>query len=267
MPPTQDNTSTVPQLTARDVSLLATAFQSLKDEGAIQIDYAKLAELAGYKTAASANASFLVLKKKLKSGATVASATAATPSKNSKRNKSKPAVNGDAEDDDEATPTKAAPKKRSKAIKIEPTDAEGGDADTEVTPSADSPKKDCGKKATGPAHTEANADAVTETTNPTPKRKRGPNKPKDPNAHPSKRAKKAGVAVATEDAANAQLHDDAAAAQMNGEQSIFGGDSNIKDEEEEEEKEEVDDSPIDVEEQKMADDALFNTYLTEGQEA
>ena len=229
-----------------------------------QIDYAKFAELAGYKTAASANTSFLILKKKLKSGATVDNATAATPSK---KNKSKPAVNADAEDGDEATPTKAAPKKRSKAIKIEPTDTEEGDADTEVTPSVESPKKDSGKKATGPAHTETNADAATETTNPTPKRKRGPNKPKDPNAHPSKRAKKAGVTVATEDAANAQLHDDAAAAQMNGEQSIFGGDSNIKDEEEEEEKEEVDDSPIDVEEQKMADDALFNTYLTEGQEA
>lgn len=281
--------SSAPQLTARDVNLLAIAFQSLKDDCALQIDYAKLAQLAGYKTAASANACFLTLKKKLMAGASVSNAAAApTP----KKAKGKAAANGDADDDDEATPSKAAPKKRGKAIKTELADAEGGDADTEVTPGAESPKKGRAKKRTGPSKNDANGDTPTKaTTNedatndtaatgittptptPTPKRKRGPSKPKDPNATPTKRAKKNANAKVTtsadgaaaddnNDAANTQLHGVETVAQTNGEGSIFGGDANVKEEEQE-----GDDRCFDAEEQKMAEDELFNIYTTEGQAA
>lgn len=169
--------------------------------------------------------------------------TKAAPKKRTKAIKTETAdaEGGDDDQDDEATPVKAAPKKRGKAaIKTEPADAEGGDADTEVTPSAESPQKA------------------------TPKRKRGPNKPKDPNATPAKRAKKGannGASTGTNgaiendnDAGNAQLH-----ANQNG--SIFGGDANVK--EEEDDQEEGDDRPLDAEEQKMADDTLFGVYTTE----
>lgn len=276
--------SSTPQLTPRDVSLLAIAFQSLKDDSALQIDYTKFAELAGYKTAASANACFLLVKKKLLGGANVSNATTATTPKKAKGK----ATNPENEDENEATPTKVAMKKRAKAIKTEPVDAEAGDADTEATPSAESPKKGRAKKATGAAanaeaNAEANGDATakattngdttndaaaTEVTAPNPKRKRGPNKPKDPNATPTKRAKKGANAGATAgadgDAANDQLHGDETTAQTNGEGSIFGGDANVKEEEGEEE---GDDRPFDAEEQKMADDALFNTYTIEEQAA
>lgn len=88
----------------------------------------------------------------------------------------------------------------------------GGDADTEVTPNAESPKKA------------------------TPKRKRGPNKPKDPNAPPAaKRGKKGGAAADKKNddnggAAEVENDNDAADAQLNyGENgSIFGGDAEVK---------------------------------------
>lgn len=239
----------------------------------VQIDYAKFAELAGYKTAASANACFLAVKKKLLGGASVSNA-AATPTKKVKAK----ATNPENEDDDEATPIKAPPKKRGKTIKIEPVDAEGGDADTEVTPTAESPKKGRAKKSAGPAHADANGDtstkatangdatndsAATNVTTATPKRKRGPNKPKEPNASPAKRAKKGANAGATaggddNDAASAQLQGNETAARTNGEGSIFGGDVNVKEEEEEDEK--GDGRLFNAEEQKMADGALFDIY-------
>ena len=235
-----------------------------------QIDTDKLAQLAGFSNGKSANASWLVIKKKLLNGATVDAATAAT---NPKKGKGKAATNGDADVDDEATPAKAAPKQRSKAIKKEPVDAEGGDADTEVTPSAESPKKGRTKKATAPANTDTvgdatNGAAATEVITQTPKRKRGPNKPKDPNATRNKRAKKGANAAATtstddaieNDAANTQLHGDEAAAQSKGESSLFGADANAKKEEEE-----GDDRSFNADEQKMADATLFDIYTTEGQ--
>ena len=263
-----------------------------------QIDTEKLAQLAGFANGKSANTSWSVIKKKLMGGATLEGAILA------KKPKAKAATNGDADDDDEATPTKAAPKKRGKAIKVESADAEGGgdadedeeatpvkaapkkrtkavkieaadveggDADTEATPAAESPKKGRTKKATGVSNnTEANGDAannnaattevVTTTTTTAPKRKRGPNKPKDPNATPAKRAKKGannnnnnGAAQNDNEAANGQLH-----ANQNG--SIFGGDADVK--MEEEDQEEGDDRPLDAEEQKMADDTLFGIYTS-----
>lgn len=192
-----------------------------------------------------------------------ASPTKAPLKKRGKAIKAEPAdaEGGDADEDEEATPVKAAPKKRGKAaIKVEPAEAEAGDADTEATPAAESPKKGRTKKATGLSNTtEANGDAAnniaatTEVPTTTPKRKRGPNKPKDPNATPAKRAKK-GAINNDNNAANAQPH-----ANQNG--SIFGGDANVK--MEEDDQEDGDDRPLDASEQKMADDTLFGIYTSE----
>lgn len=236
-----------------------------------QIDTDKLAQLAGFASGKSANNSWLIIKKKLMNGATVEAATAAT---NTKKSKGKAATNGDGDDDNEATPTKAAPKKRSKAIKTEPVDAEVGDADTEKTPSAESPKKGRAKKNAVPPNTDTtNGDATNDTgaaeiSTPAPKRKRGPNKPKDPNAPPSKRAKKGANAAATTSADDAtEDNNDAANTQLHTEGSIFGGDAHVKKEEDEDEVEEGDDRIFDAEEQKMADEALLDEYTAEGQVA
>ena len=170
--------------------------------------------------------------------------TAPTP----KKAKGKATTDANPEDDDDPPPTQAPPHKRGKAIKTEPADAEGGDADNEITPSAETPKKGRAKKATAPDDN-GDSDKVTQTNTPTPKRKRGPNKPKDPNATPSKRAKKGANAVA---GANTEEQG-----------SIFGGDGadGVKKEEDEGED---DDRPFDAAEQQMfkqaqADDALFGT--------
>lgn len=179
-----------------------------------------------------------------------------------KKTKSKAAINGDV-DDDEAVSTKAAPKKRTKALKAEPTDAEVGDADTEATPIAESPpKKSRATKTAGPSNTNANAgDATndtpgTEADGPTFKRKRGPNKPKDPNASPNKRGKKGANAAITTPAV-----DDA---QTNGEGSIFGGDANkVKKEGGEDDNDDDDGRPFDAQELKMRDEALFDLYTAE----
>ena len=228
-----------------------------------QIDTEKLALLAGFANGKSANNSWCIIKKKLMGGATLDGAIPA------KKPKTKVATNGDAEDDDEPAPTKAAPKKRTKAIKAEPADAEGGDADEDeqATTVKAAPKKR-GKAAIKAEPVDAEGgDADTEVTpsaespkKATPKRKRGPNKPKDPNAPPAKRGKKGAAntnnnsAVENENgAASAQLH-----ANQNG--SIFGGDANV--EMEVDDQEDGDDRPFDAEEQKLADDTLFgiNTY-------
>ena len=230
-----------------------------------QIDTDKLAQLAGFSNGKSANASWLVIKKKLMNGATMdAASTTNTP----KKGKAKAAANADADDHAEATPIKAAPKNRAKAVKTEPADAEGGDADTEITPSAESPKKGRAKKATAASKTDMNGDsandtAATEATTPTPKRKRGPNKPKDPNATPTKRAKK-GANAATkannDDAANTQLH----TAETNEDESMFGGETKVNPEQDKEEDEE---RPLNAEEQKMVNDGLLSNTYTEGEVA
>ncbi|KAL9132911.1 MAG: hypothetical protein Q9175_005911 [Cornicularia normoerica] len=264
------------KLTTRDMEITSKVFRCFQSPDAMKIDTEKLAQLAGFSNGKSANASWNVIKKKLMAGATV---DAGAPTTTPKKAKGKAATIGDADDDDEATSTKAAPKKRGKAVKTEPADADAGDADTEITPSAESPKKGRAKKATGASSTHTNGDATngtaaTEVITPTAKRKRGTKKPKDSDATPIKRAKKgANAEVSTNtdsaadddnnDAASAQLHGDDTAAQTNAQGSIFGGDTKVK-------KEESDDRTFDAEEQEMvddamADDALFNTYTTEGQ--
>ena len=226
-----------------------------------QIDTEKLAGLAGFANGKSANASWLIIKKKLMSGATVdAAAMASTP----KKPKGKGAANGDGDDGEEATPTVSASKKRVKAVKTEPADTEGGDADTEKTPTAETPKKIRAKKATAASKAEvtgdtANDTAATDVVTPTPKRKRGPNKPKDPNATPTKRAKKGAKAGITTTETN---DDNTANAQVAGE-STFGGDAKAKNADA---KEEGDSRPLNAEEQGMVDDTMLDTYA-EGQVA
>ena len=224
-----------------------------------QIDTEKLAQLAGFSSGKSANASWLVIKKKLMSGATV---DAAAPATTPKKAKGKAAVDGDAKnDDDEVTPTISAPKKRGKAIKTEPADAEGGDADTEKTPSAEPAKKSRAKKGTAVSKTEVNGNApndmaTPEVTTPTPKRKRGPNKPKDPNATPTKRAKKGANATTTEtngdNAANAQPHAGANFAGTIEGDSMLDADTKVKNEGAE--AEEGNDRPFDAENQNADND-------------
>jgi hypothetical protein len=165
------------------------------------------------------------------------------------------------------TPTKATPKKGGRAAKAK-TPGEG-EADDETTPS---PKKkgashkpkdvpatevtsadaDTGNCATAPQHA-----AATPT-----KKRRGPNKPKDPNAPPAKRAKKnaksdAPVAAAAppdgaidEDSAAANaLTDGIAESPLT---SFFGdGNARIKTEDQQ-----ADDVPLDEEEQKMVKEGL-----------
>ena len=220
-----------------------------------QIDTEKLGQLAGFSSGKSANASWLVIKKKLLSGATFDPAsTTTTP----KKVKGKAAANGDTDEDNEGTLTTAASKKRDKAIKTEATEAEGGDADTKKTPTAETPKKGRAKKGTAASKTDVTGDAdnnTAATVTPAPKRKRGPNKPKDPNATPAKRTKKGANAAKTT----------ATVAQANEGGSIFGGDTDVKKEEVDEEG--GDNHPLDAEEQAMANHALMPDVESEGQVA
>ena len=212
-----------------------------------QIDTEKLAQLAGFANAKSANASWLLLKKKLMKGATVDAATmASTP----KKAKGKGPANGDGDDGEEASPTVSASKKRAKVVKTEPTDTEGGDADTEKSPNAETPKKSRAKKATAAPKTDVTGDASNDTAaaevvTPTPKRKRGPNKPKDPNATPTKRAKKGAKAGITTTETN---DDNATNSQLHAGDSMIGGDVKVKNED----ADAGDNGPLDAEEQDMA---------------
>ena len=149
-------------------------------------------------------------------------------------------ANGEGGEAEEATSSTAAPKKRVKAAKTEAADTEGIDADTEKTPSIETPKKSRAKKATAAPKSDVTDDATndtaaTEAVTPTPKRKRGPNKPKDPNVTPTKRAKKGAKAGITttesneDNVANAQLGAGGDIAQTVEGTSMLGGSANVKD--------------------------------------
>ena len=191
-----------------------------------------------------------------------ATADAATTTSTPKKSKGKAAANGDGDNVEEASPTVAASKKRGKAVKTEPADTEGGDADNEKTPTAETPKKSRAKKTTAAASKidvtgdATNDTAATAVVTPTPKRKRGPNKPKDPNATPTKRAKKGAKAGITTTEPN---DDNTANAHLVG-MSTFAGDAKVKNEDE------GDNRPLNAEEQGMADEAMPDTYA-EGQVA
>ena len=155
------------------------------------------------------------------------------------KKKGKAVVNEEGGDVDEATSSAAASKKRVKAATTESADTEGGDADTEKTPSIETPKKSRAKKATAAPKTDVTGDATneaaaSEVVTPTPKRKRGPNKPKDPNATPTKRAKKGAKAGITttqsneHNVANAQVDAGGDIAQTVEGTSMVGSSANVK---------------------------------------
>ena len=218
-----------------------------------------MAELGGFKTPASANASFLVVKKKIMGGASgLADGSTSTPKKtaNGKAGAAASDANaGDAMEGDEATPTKSTPKKRGKAaIKAEtPEEGEGGNlADNEKTPGAASPAAKKGGRKRGAAAAEITSpendvtdgqDAGEDKTNGTPaKKKRAYNrKPKDANkdgvnatiAKPGKKPSKADqLAMADTQAAIAAANADHDATIANDAEdpnvSLFGGDAQIE---------------------------------------
>ena len=189
-----------------------------------QVDYNKLAEVAGFKNPNSAGTTFNNIRKKLVHGAstTADSSPASTPKKGQGKAAAKPAKN-DADFDKEPT-------------------NDGEVADNEQTPGAGSPQA---KKAKAPRKSKAKATPIkteedeaepsvftaadneenTEETPVKPKRKYT-RKPKDPNAPPAKRAKKQ-AAPAEDDEAEPEDEEDAG-----NNASIFGGDKAIKAEEE-----------------------------------
>ena len=164
-----------------------------------------------------------------------------------KKAKGKAALYGDGNEVEEAASTVA--------------DTEGGQEEIKKTLSAETPKKIRAKKATATAVTDATGEAGSSTAagevvTPKPKRKRGPNKPKDPNATPTKRAKKGAKASITttsqgydNNAAYAQPHGGNPIAQSVEGKSIFGGDAMIKTQKA---KEEGGSRPLAAEDQGMA---------------
>lgn len=202
----------------------------------LKVDYAKLAERAGFKTAASANTSFATLKKKLLAGA--------IPETTSKPNtkKTKDAVEIESDNND------VSPKKVQDENVTEPdTNAEPGTvADDEgsqpASPAKKAPRKKAAAKNGAPKcdiKVEENGegegdggDANASTPAPTPAKRVYKRKPKDPNALPAKRGKKTAQAEETvvEPAINAS-----AAAEQPAEteyQSMFGNGDVVKVEEE-----------------------------------
>lgn len=113
-----------------------------------QVDYQKLATLAGFKTAASASNSFFLVKKKINAGAS-AGALAKEVTADDAEADDNAAEAGDTNHDEGPT-TPVTPKKRGRKAKATPTsakdgnvvtnDKENGDEPTEPTP-ATTPKK------------------------------------------------------------------------------------------------------------------------------
>ncbi|KAH0363561.1 hypothetical protein KCU65_g7303, partial [Aureobasidium melanogenum] len=116
-----------PALSARDVEVLATAFQCLKTPA--EIDFDKLAERAGYKNASSARACFQDIKKKLRAVGDDDANKKSAPAKSRKRKQlaspsdsspmtlagSSPPINSD--DDELKAPAKKMTKARGKKSK------------------------------------------------------------------------------------------------------------------------------------------------------
>lgn len=125
----------------------------------LQVDYQKLATLAGFKTAASASNSFFLVKKKINAGAgagAMAKANAAEGDGEGDANGAE--AGGPNQDQGPATPLTPAPKKRVRKVKAPPANGEdangvtngeeNGDEPTEPTPTT--PKKRARKPKTEP---------------------------------------------------------------------------------------------------------------------
>lgn len=143
----------------------------------LQVDYQKLATLAGFKTAASASNSFFLVKKKINAGAgagasAMAKANAAEGDGEGDANGAE--AGGPNQDEAPATPLTPAPKKRARKAKAPPAS---------------------GEDANGVTNGEENGDEAAEPTPTTPKKRA--RKPKtepqsgDEATTPKKRARKA----------------------------------------------------------------------------
>ncbi|KAL9634695.1 MAG: hypothetical protein Q9164_003939 [Protoblastenia rupestris] len=150
------------------------AMHCLASPEGLKINCEKLAALGGFKNAKSANASWLVVKKKLLAGS---------------------------ESDNGATDSVSPPTAANET-------GNGTIADDEASPATESPKKKGGRKSQVTA-VEGDDVAPEEDEKATPIKKRA-RKPKDPNATLAKRAKKEVKVEHTEDdtetGADAQLH-------------------------------------------------------------
>lgn len=113
-----------------------------------QVDYQKLATLAGFKTAASASNSFFLVKKKINAGAG-ALANATSTEKDSEDNANGDEAGGPNQDEGPTTPLTTSAKKRVRKTKTPPTNPEdtNGVADGEengdepTVPNPSTPKK------------------------------------------------------------------------------------------------------------------------------
>lgn len=129
----------------------------------LQVDYQKLATLAGFKTAASASNSFFLVKKKINAGAGAGAVAVAMAKPNAAEGDGEGDANGAEaggpnQDEGPATPPTPAPKKRARKVKAPPAsgeDANGvtngeenGDEPTEPSPTT--PKKRVRKPKTIP---------------------------------------------------------------------------------------------------------------------
>lgn len=146
----------------------------------VQVDYQKLATLAGFKSAASASNSFFLVKKKINAGAM---AKASTAEKDSGENADGDVAGGPNHDEGPTTPLTPSAKKRVRKAKAAPTSPED---------------------ANGVANGEENGDEPTVPTPSTPKKRA--RKPKaEPQSGeeattPKKRARKAAKPKAGEEA-------------------------------------------------------------------
>lgn len=214
-----------------------------------QVDYQKLATLAGFKSAASASNSFSLVKKKINAGAG-AMAKGNAAEENGEGDTNGADAGGSNHDEGPATPLTPAPKKRARKAKAPPTSAEdtngvtngeeNGDEPTEPTPTtpkkrarkpkaepqsgdeATTPKKRARKAAKPKAgeeakvetpHSGGDEDSILPTpASPSPVKKRV-RKPKDDSSKPSsaKRAKKSTEIVTADDFAD-EAEKDATAA-------------------------------------------------------
>lgn len=226
----------------------------------------KFAELGGFKTSASANASFLVVKKKLLAGAGVngEGSLSSTPKKAKGKALADADVNDDNDDvigDDEKTPNAGSPKKKGgrKAKAAAPEDDEANATSEKAVAITVSPKKKGGRKAKATATegneistTSENVDAVGEEVATPSKAKRG-RKPKDPNAPPAKRGKKNAVPTASEATTEMNDPNDQLTTEGNAHNSIFGDGVKAMNE---------DDRVLDDEEQKIVDQGLSGKHWT-----
>lgn len=212
----------------------------------VQVDYQKLATLAGFKTAASASNSFFLVKKKINAGAgAVAKANVAeeggegdsngaeagetnqdggpatpAPKKRVRKAKAPPtsaedtngAANGDENGDEPTEPTPNTPKKRARKPKAEPQSGDEATTPKKRARKAVEPKVGEEGKVETPYSGGDEGSILPTPASPSPVKKRV-RKPKDDSSKPSsaKRAKKS-AEIVTGDASADEAENEAIAA-------------------------------------------------------